>query len=84
MICFLGLLLTRQHYYTGRVVIACSLWQYYVIEARNGFPSFAGAPLGGPENAILLTMATHLGLSALFGILVYGLRWFVLRGRNKS
>jgi hypothetical protein len=81
---FLGLLFTNQHYYTGRVVIACPLWQYYAIEARNGFPSFAGAPLGGPENAILSTIAIHLGLSALLGILVYGLRWLMLRDRNES
>jgi hypothetical protein len=84
MIGFVGLLFTNQHYYTGRGVIACQLWQYYFIEARNGFPSLVGAPLGGPENSILSTVAIHLGFSVLFGIFVYGLRWLVLRGRNKS
>ena len=84
VLCFLGLLFTNRYYYTGKVLIACPLWQYYVIEARNGFPSLMGTPLGGPRNAIVSTMAIHLGLSVLFGMLVYGLRWIVLRRRKES
>jgi hypothetical protein len=84
MLCFLGLLFTNQFYYTGKGLIACPLWQYYVIEARNGFPSLIGTTLGGPKNAIVTTMAIHLGLSALLGMLVYGLRRFVLRRRKES
>jgi hypothetical protein len=85
MISFIGLLFTNHYYHTGKVLISCLLWQYYVIEARNGFPSLIGfAILGGPENDILSTMASHLGLSALPGLLVYGLRWLVLRGRKES
>jgi hypothetical protein len=84
VLCFLGLLFTNRYYYTGKVLIACPLWQYYVIEARNGFPSLMGTSLGGPRNAIVSTMAIHLGLSVLFGMLVYGLRWFVLGRRKES
>ena len=84
MIGFIGLLFTNQYYYTGKVLISCPLWQYYVMEARNGFPSLIGTSLGGPKNAVLSTMAIHLGLSALLGLLVYGLRWLVLRGRKES
>lgn len=64
--------------------MACSLWQYYLMEARNGFPSLLGTSVGGPRNAILETMAIHLGLSALLGLMVCGVRWIVLRGRKES
>ncbi|MCA9106702.1 MAG: hypothetical protein KDA83_14870, partial [Planctomycetales bacterium] len=82
ILCFLGLLFTKHYYFTGRVLIACRLWQYYMIEAYQGFPSLIGTSLGGPENAIVTIVALHLGLSVLPGMIVHGIRWAVLRSRR--
>ncbi len=76
---FLGLLFTYHGYNTGQVVIVCPLWQYYLIEARNGFPSLTTAKIGGYDNAIVATMAIHLGISALVGLTVSAVRWGVRR-----
>ncbi|XZE36362.1 hypothetical protein SH501x_001928 [Pirellulaceae bacterium SH501] len=84
VLCFLGLLFTNRYYYTGKVLMACPLWQYYMMEARKGFPSLMGTSLGGSRNAIVSTMVIHLGLSVLLGMIVYGLRWFVVRRRKES
>lgn len=84
MIGFSGLLFTNRYYHTGRGVMACSLWQYYWMEVRNGFPSLLGGSVGVPKNAILETLAIHLGLSALLGLVVCGVRWIVLRFRRES
>lgn len=84
MLGFLGLLFKKQYYFTGQALIVSPLWRYYVIEVRNGFPSLSGTSIGGPKNLIVATMAIHLGLSVLFGLLVYGIRWLVLCRRKES
>jgi hypothetical protein len=82
MIGFLGLLFTNHFYHTGGSVISCSLWQYYLLESSNGFPSLTGTTLGGPQNAVFMTLAIHLGLSAMMGWIACGVRWGVIRGRK--
>lgn len=84
MIGFIGFLFTNHYYHTGRGVIAYSLWQCYLMEARNGFPSLMGAELGGPQNAIVTTFVIHLGLSIFLGLIVYGVRCIVRRGQQES
>lgn len=77
LIGFVVLLFTYQSYFTGNAVIVCPLWQYYLIEAGNGFPSLTGTAIGGPDNAMVSNMAIHFIISVLIGLSVNGVRWIV-------
>jgi hypothetical protein len=77
LIGFVVLLFSYQSYYTGYAVIVCPLWQYYLIEAKNGFPSLTGTRIGGSGNPIVATMAIHFAISAVIGLSVNGVRWIV-------
>ena len=77
LIGFVVLLFSYQSYYAGNAVILCPLWQYYLIEAKNGFPSLTGTTIGGPVNSIVSSIAIHIAVSALIGLSVNGVRWIV-------
>jgi hypothetical protein len=84
LISFVVLLFTYRSYFTGNAVISCPLWQYYLIEAKNGFPSLTGTAIGGPDNAIVSTFAIHFVISMLIGLSVNGVRWIVRRGTSRK
>ena len=81
---FVFLLFTHRSYFTGYAVIVCPLWEYYLIEARNGFPSLNGTAIGGPDNAMVSTMAIHFVISVLIGLSVNGVRWIVRRVSSRE
>jgi hypothetical protein len=80
---FVVLLFSYQSYYTGSAVIVCPLWQYYLIDAKNGFPSLTGTTIGGPDNPIVSTIAIHFAISTFIGLSVNGVRWIVRTGTSR-
>lgn len=80
---FVVLLFAHRSYFTGYAVIVCPLWEYYLIEARNGFPSLKGTAIGGPDNAMVSTMVIHFIISVLIGLSVNGVRWIVRKASSR-
>jgi hypothetical protein len=70
---------------SGRAVVQCRLWQYYIIEIRRALRSSSGAfgPATGSSAAALIILAQHLLLSAAGGGLALGLGWGIRKVRGR-
>jgi hypothetical protein len=65
---------------SGRGVVACPLWRYYLIEAGRALNS-SGAlgPASGSSSAAIVTALLHVSCSALGGAAAAGIGWAVRR-----
>lgn len=70
---------------SGRAVVECRLWQYYILELRRALRASSGAlgPATGSSMAALVTLAEHLLLSAAGGGLSLGLAWGIRKVRGR-
>lgn len=83
LVVFVGTSLTITMYSmrpSGDGVVACKLWQYYLIEIRRALtsPGVAG-PASGSGSAALVTALQHLLVSAAGGAVVMGIGWLIYK-----
>jgi len=71
-IVFLGALLTINMAYmasSGDGVIGCKLWKYYAVEVPRLFSVRALGPASGGETAVFVTIAEHIAISLVGGVI---------------
>lgn len=65
---------------SGRGVLACPLWRYYLIEARRAMSSLRNVgPGSGSSSAALVTAVQHIVCSSLGGAATWGAAWAIRR-----
>ena len=69
---------------SGRGLVLCRLWEYYVIELpRMVGPTETLGPASGSSEAVMMTALQHVVLSAVGGGAMLGLGWVIRRGRRR-
>lgn len=69
---------------SGRFVVRCRLWQYYIVETRNAFG--VRGQLLGPQSGALGRLVTtafeHVVASAIGGAIAVGAEWVYRKTRD--
>src|SRR5262249_45269248 len=63
---------------SGNAVIACKLWQYYVMEIPRALSSLeVVGPASGNTSALIVTALQHVLFSTFGGAVMLAIGWFV-------
>ena len=77
------LVFVRQLFYTGGALVQCQLWQFYLLEIRRFFTSSGMlGPTSGSGTQAFVMFLSHVGVSALGGLVAIGLGAIVRRFRS--
>ena len=84
LIVFVGMLVfVRQLFYTGGALVQCRLWQFYLLEIRRFFTSSGMlGPTSGSGTQAFVMFLSHVGVSAVGGLLTMGMGAIVRRFRT--
>ncbi len=70
---------------SGQAVIACPLWQYYLVEARRALTPAGGlGPASGSGSSAIVTALEHFVCSLIGGAVALGIGWSVRRLKSRS
>ncbi len=68
---------------SGEAVVACKLWEYYLIEIRRAMTSSgAVGPASGSGSAAIIILIQHLLFSMAGGAAMMGIGWLVYKVKS--
>lgn len=86
LVVFVGMLFMVTRYSmhpSGEAVVACKLWQYYLIEIRRAMTSSrAVGPASGSGSAAIITLIQHLLFSVAGGAAMMGIGWLMSKVKS--